>query len=687
MELGQTLFKKSCIRYENDYKIIFYAGIIICLYLLHMNHYFMFHSFIELFSGVISFAIFMVSMNTYKLSKNDFLVFLGSGYVYVGMLDIFHAFSYGSMNIIPGASTDMVSKFWLTARFFEASTLLLSNFFLYKKVSHQKLSLVQIIYFFVFFLLMHDILYFNIMPTCWNMGQTTFKLAMEYMIITVLIACLIVFYKTRKLMDYNLFLYLETSLFLKIIYEICISFYTFNTDTIFALGHIIKVVSFFLMYKGIIENGLQRPFDVLAFSLDKEEKYRKYMEQTIIKNEQCYDLIINRSGDGIVVIKNKKIVFANSTFAKNNGADDMSNLLGRSFWEFVHDDSLDKVKDILIHIENKNSNFPFEDIKLFNAEGGTVEGECSFNYIMYRGEPAVMTIFRGFSSQEKIISLKNDIAEGEKELEKSNEYNRMLTEFFTNISHELKTPLNIILGTIQLLEIPVKEKLPASCEYRRNRYLKIMKQNTYRLIRLINNLIDISKYDSKYLKLDMHNHDIVKIAEDISVSVSDNFRSKGVNIIFDTDTEEKVMAVDEDKLERILLNLLSNAVKFTDNGGEIMVNVEDHDNFARIIVKDTGIGIPRDKLDIIFDRFGQVDKSFTRNKEGSRIGLSLVKTLVEMHGGKITVNSKVGEGSEFVVDLPVMILEENEVNNDAIVCESKIDKINIEFSDIYALEC
>ncbi|KAF5046243.1 Adaptive-response sensory-kinase SasA [anaerobic digester metagenome] len=233
--------------------------------------------------------------------------------------------------------------------------------------------------------------------------------------------------------------------------------------------------------------------------------------------------------------------------------------------------------------------------------------------------------------------------------------------------------------------MPVKEKLPDSCEYRKSRYLKIMKQNTFRLIRLINNLIDISKYDSKYLKLDMHNHDIVKIAEDISVSVSENFKSKGVKIIFDTDTEEKVMAVDEDKLERILLNLLSNAVKFTNNGGEIMVNVEDHEDFVRISVKDTGIGIPKDKLDVIFDRFCQVDRSLTRNREGSGIGLSLVKTLVEMHGGKIMVNSTVGEGSEFIFDLPVIVLDEKQVS-DAIFYDSKIDKINIEFSDIYSLE-
>lgn len=684
MELGQSLSKNNN-KDENDYRLIIYVFVITWLYLLHFNYFYLFHSFIEIFSAVICFGIFMFSLNTYKFSKNDFFAFLGYGYLFVGMLDILHAFSYESMGIFPGASADMVVRFWVAARLFEAATLLMSSLFLYNKISHEKLNIVQIIYFTAFVLFVLDIMYFNFLPDSWDNGKTEFKMVMEYFITTVLIISLYYYIMARKMMDSNLFFYLELSMVLKIISEIIISLYSFNTDIMFSLGHIIKVVSFFLMYKGIVENGLQRPYEKLIHNLDMEENYRKHIEDAILKNEKCYDLIIDRSGDGIVIHKNNKIIYANSTFALNIGAEEISSIMGRNIWDFIHDDKTEMTKDHFMNIENNHLNFPFEEIKLLNIQGAEVEGECSFNYIMYRGEPAVMTIFRGFSSQERIISLKNDIAEGEKKLEQSNEYNMLMTEFFTNISHELKTPLNIILGTIQLLEMPVKEKLPASCEYRKSRYLKIMKQNTFRLIRLINNLIDISKYDSKYLKLDMHNHDIVKIAEDISVSVSENFKSKGVKIIFDTDTEEKVMAVDEDKLERILLNLLSNAVKFTNNGGEIMVNVEDHEDFVRISVKDTGIGIPKDKLDAIFDRFCQVDRSLTRNREGSGIGLSLVKTLVEMHGGKIMVNSTVGEGSEFIFDLPVIVLDEKEVS-DAIFYDSKIDKINIEFSDIYSLE-
>jgi signal transduction histidine kinase len=175
----------------------------------------------------------------------------------------------------------------------------------------------------------------------------------------------------------------------------------------------------------------------------------------------------------------------------------------------------------------------------------------------------------------------------------------------------------------------------------------------------------------------------VSIVEDITLSVADYIKSKGVNIIFDTDVEERFMAVDCDKIERIILNLLSNAVKFTNSGDDIFVLVKDEEESVKISVKDTGVGIPEDKLKIIFDRFGQVEKTLTRNKEGTGIGLSLVKTLVEIHGGSISVNSKLGEGSEFIVELPVTLVEEKEEDMCSPYYSSKVDNILVEFSDIY----
>ncbi|QZY56619.1 ATP-binding response regulator [Crassaminicella profunda] len=273
------------------------------------------------------------------------------------------------------------------------------------------------------------------------------------------------------------------------------------------------------------------------------------------------------------------------------------------------------------------------------------------------------------------------------ELLKANEiiqYNKLQTEFFANISHEFRTPLNLIFSTIQLFELCMQDHL----DTKDSKYIKIMKQNCYRLLRLVNNLIDITKIDSGYFEIQLQNHDIVQIVENITLSISEYIERNDLSLIFDTDVEEKMIACDVDKIERMILNLLSNAVKFTKPGGKILVRIYDQKEHVLISVKDTGKGIPKNKIDTIFERFMQIDKSLSRKKEGSGIGLSLVKALVQMHKGEIFVKSEYGKGTEFIIKLPAKVLpiEDKEIQvDDNYNQHNYIENINIEFSDIYSI--
>lgn len=262
---------------------------------------------------------------------------------------------------------------------------------------------------------------------------------------------------------------------------------------------------------------------------------------------------------------------------------------------------------------------------------------------------------------------------------------KMQDEIFANISHELKTPLNVIFSANQLMELYLKND---SLEDNRENILKgsnIIKQNCYRLIKLINNIVDLSKMESGYLKLNLYNENMVYVVEDIVQSVSEHIKGKGINIVFDTDTEEKIIACDAEKIERIILNLISNAIKFTDTNGTIFINIFDRGNSIEIEVKDTGIGIDKKHLNDIFERFHQVDKSLSRNAEGSGIGLSLVKSIVELHGGKISVDSTLGEGTTFKIELPARTVKNEKVIEKNKTRNNKVEMINIEFSDIYSI--
>ena len=254
------------------------------------------------------------------------------------------------------------------------------------------------------------------------------------------------------------------------------------------------------------------------------------------------------------------------------------------------------------------------------------------------------------------------------------EMNRLKTYFVSNISHELKTPITVIMSVMQLIK-----STDNTGNYEKN--VDIIYSNCQRLLRLINNIIDIEKFDSRQLKLDLKNINIVNLIEDIISSINPYAQSKNLNIIFDTNEEEIIMALDCAKIERVILNLLSNAIKFSNDNGVIYVNLNKKDENLIISVKDFGIGISKEHLDKIFDRFIQLDNTMTRKNEGSGIGLSIVKSFVCLHKGSISVNSKENEGSEFIINLPINLIEDKTLflhNTDVLDFN-----IKTELSDIY----
>lgn len=277
----------------------------------------------------------------------------------------------------------------------------------------------------------------------------------------------------------------------------------------------------------------------------------------------------------------------------------------------------------------------------------------------------------------------NDITQeimNQREIEKNT---KIQEEIFANVSHELKTPLNVIYSTNQLMEFYYKSNTLEVNKDSIYKCINIVKQNCYRFSKLINNIVDLSKIDAGFFKLNLSNENIVDVIENITQSVSVYTKDKGLSIVFDTDIEEKIIACDPYKIERIMLNLITNAIKFSNKGSQVFVNVTDRGETVEIEVKDSGVGIDNKHLESIFKRFHQVDKTLTRNTEGTGLGLSLVKEIVEIHGGKISVESEVGKGSRFKVTLPVYRLEHSIGIEHSKILNNKIEMMNIEFSDIY----
>ncbi|MGM0437430.1 MAG: ATP-binding protein [Bacillota bacterium] len=271
----------------------------------------------------------------------------------------------------------------------------------------------------------------------------------------------------------------------------------------------------------------------------------------------------------------------------------------------------------------------------------------------------------------KYDDLQQNLIENQNKLEKTR--NKM--DLIGKLSHEFKTPLNLIFSAVQMINLNNKNS-----KNNIKKYTEIITQNGYRMLRLVNNLIDLVKMDVDSFSLEFKNADIVDILKTVTDSVKSYIDNKDREIKFVTDLDKKIVKCDPVNIERIILNLLSNAVKFTKKGDIITVSLYNEENMIKISVKDNGIGIEEEKLKYIFDEFKQIDESMTRNSEGSGLGLSIVKSLVEMHEGEITVKSREEQGSEFIISLPDKKIDGEKVED--FKFKDNINKTALELSDI-----
>lgn len=248
-------------------------------------------------------------------------------------------------------------------------------------------------------------------------------------------------------------------------------------------------------------------------------------------------------------------------------------------------------------------------------------------------------------------------------------------DFTLNITHDMRSHLNVIISALQFIEhnnLKIKDE---------KKYMNIIRRNSYKILKLINNLIDTSKLENNYYKLKKRNIDIVSMIEGTVECIEKYSLEKNIQLIFDTNKEECIVSVDPEAIDRIVMNLLSNAIKFSPINSEIFVYLNINNDNINICVRDKGRGIAKEDQDKIFNRFYQCSNRSGKEYIGSGIGLDLTNYLVKAHGGNIVINSSENEGSEFIVTIP-RVLEENVETVDNNI-SSKIQMLEIEFSDIY----
>lgn len=268
------------------------------------------------------------------------------------------------------------------------------------------------------------------------------------------------------------------------------------------------------------------------------------------------------------------------------------------------------------------------------------------------------------------------LSSDESSLMSINELLKNNDQYLLNIIHDLRSHLNVITSAAQFMEHNYKDDKNLKC-------IEIIKRNSFKMLKLINNLIDSNKIKNNYYKLNKKNIDIVPMIEN-TISCIEKFASeRNINLIFDTNEEECIMAIDPEAIDRVIMNLLSNAIKFSNENSNIYINLVVKDKEIELSFKDEGCGISKEEKERIFDRFYQGKNN--DNIEGSGIGLNLCMLFVKAHGGKIFLESEINKGSIFTVILPRKIEDHIETVKEEGNLINKNQAVEIEFSDTYKL--
>ncbi len=447
-----------------------------------------------------------------------------------------------------------------------------------------------------------------------------------------------------------------------------------NSNKLIIVAGALKLLAFYILFKGIVNYMINDPMRTMKVNLERTHEVNLELHRTlkkrnrilndtnimIEKSESNYNKLIDSVYDGVLLFSKNKLQYINKAGLKLLNYVNKENIIGISLEKFILDNFNFKLQP------NNENETCISDLKLNNADMMVTL------FIIDIDENNKLLYAHDVTDLNKTKDMKN-------KLEKYLKEEELKKEFFSNISHELRTPINLIYSAIQLNEIYLKQKKVDNI----SKNNEIIRQNSLRLIRTINNFIDTNRVSEGYLKPDLKIYNIVEVVENITIACNKYIDRAEIGLTFDSEKEEILVRCDKDMIERIILNIMSNSVKYGQKGSHINVTISVEEmNLVTIKIENNGNRIEEDTIPHIFDKFTRINKSFNRPKEGSGLGLFLSKSLTELQGGELALELDEKENL-FMINFPIAC----DVSYSDIKCDLEIndieEKVDIEFSDIY----
>lgn len=588
---------------KNIFKYLILITLSVLLYFISRSNYLLFHNIVEMYSIIIAAGIFIVSWNSRSHSDNNNLVFLGISYIFIGIIDFFHVLSYNGMNIFTDYSF-YANQLWICARIIESISLLIFVLLGFRKIKIPY-TLVFVIYSIVTSFFFLSVFVWKTFPVCFiaGQGQTPFKIISEYVICFILLITLILIIKNRKLYDKKLFIQIAGSIVFTILSEFCFTLYTDNFGITNVIGHLFKVISFYLIYQSVIVNTLSRPFDILYGELNvSKEKYQSLSNQLEAILDHIPGLIFYKDRKNNFIRVNKYLA---QLLNKNK-----TELEGKNLVDLYPKEDAEKYyKDDLLVIDSGVAKLNIEEL-MESAEGLKWVNTSKIPFI---------------DSNEEIIGvigISMDITDRKQAEVKIQNLLEEKEVILKEVHHRIKNNMNVIYSLITLqadsqVNVEIKNILLDSAS--RVQSMMILYDKLYRS--------DISGELS-----------IKDYLPSLIYEISSIF-SKKETVKIETQIEPIVLhAKILSSLGIIINELITNSMKYAFSGrneGIIKVTASKNENRVSIIYEDNGTGIPES---VSFENL-------------TGFGMQLVNMLVKQIKGTIVIQRE--NGTRFIIEFDV----------------------------------
>jgi len=620
--------------------IVFFLGLSLLsgLYLTSRHNYLLFHGLAELFSIIVAFSIFVIAWNSRKIIRSNYLLFLGVAYLFVGAMDLLHTLSYTGMGVFPAATTNLPTQLWIAARYMESTSLLIAPLIIKRKL---RAEVDFTVYSVIFALLLGSIFYWNIFPECFveGVGLTAFKKISEYIIVLILVASIFIIFLKREAFDRHVLRLLVASIIITIFSEFCFTLYASAYAPANALGHFLKIISFYLIYQALIHTGLEKPYTLLFRELKQsEEKFR-------LAFENAKDAIFWADPQSGTLIN------CNSAAEKMIGRP-REEILGKLQSILHPPDTSEYYKSIFRkHLEEAGA--VNDEAELITRSGEIVPVLISASLTTVGGKPVLQGIFHDITERKRI----------ENELRKSETRYRQLSERLEEIvqekvaelkqaeqlaaigqmvsvvAHEVRNPLQNIRFGVEFL----REKMGTTKEH-----LELIEEVESGISLLDDVVVELLNY-AKPVSLEYARIPVGDLIRHSLNGLSNKLDN--INVTLSIEQEQKAIVVDANRIKRVLMNFILNAAEAMPGGGDLAVSCGfsggESDGMVKFSIKDTGCGISEDDLKRIEEPF------FTTKTQGTGLGIPICMKIIEAHNGSWTLKSTVNEGTTIEIILPV----------------------------------